>query len=273
MKPTLKDGLATPFRAISFLFSNLKLVRYFLIPLSINIVIFGLGTWAFFHYFGELLNALFNTPEVWYQYIIYYFAATVLGLLFAVALVFGFTAVGNLIASPFNDVLSERTEEIRTGKNIDEPFSFKVLMGDAQTAVGNELRKIGLLILIQVTLLIINFVPIVGTVIYAICSPLSVIFFLAYEYMDFSLSRKRLRFGEKWRLIFDHKGACFGMGATFFFTTVIPFVNFFVMPVAVISATLLYVQIQEGPSDILPPDDDLEPPSIDEVVDDVLSNT
>lgn len=273
MNPTFKDGLATPFRALNFLLSNLRLVRYFLFPFAINVVVFGLGTWAFLHYFGDLLHSLVSSPEVWYQYILYYFAAVVLALLFAVVLVFGFTAVGNLVASPFNDVLSERTEEIRSGQRNEEPFSMKVLVGDAQMAVGNELRKIGLLILIQVGLLLINLVPVVGTVIYAIGSPIAVIFFLAFEYLDFTLSRKRMKFREKWRLIMDNKSACFGMGTTFFFTTIIPFVNFFVMPLAVIGATLLFVQIRQGPTAPLLPEDELEPPPIEQVVDDVLSST
>lgn len=268
MKPSLAYGLGTPFRAIGFIFSNLGLSRYFLIPLSINILIFGAGTWAFIHYYSDLLGVLVSNPEVWYQYILYYAVAVALGLLFALFLVFGFTIVGNLIASPFLDVLSERTEERLTDKKIDEPFSFKVLAGDVKAAVGNELKKIGIFILIQVILLLCNFIPVIGNIIYAVGSPIFVIYFLAFEYLDFTLSRKRMAFGEKWNFMKQNKGACMGMGASFFFTTIVPFVNFFVMPVAVIGATLLYHRIIGGPEE-----PKIEESTVNEVIDDVLSNT
>lgn len=268
MKSSLVYGLGTPFRAVGFLLSNLGLSRYFIIPFGINILIFGTGTWAFIHYYSDLLHALISNPDVWYQYILYYAVAVVLGLVFALLIVFGFTIIGNLIASPFLDVLSEKTEEKRSGKKIEEPFSFKVLVGDAKAAVGNEIKKIGILILIQVILLLFNFIPVIGNIIYVIASPVFVTYFLAFEYLDFTMSRKRMPFGEKWNILKQNKSACMGMGASFFFTTIVPFINFFVMPIAVIGATLLYHQIVEGSNE--PRIDDSK---VNEVVDDVLSHT
>jgi CysZ protein len=273
MKPGFFDGLFIPLRALKFLGAHIGLMRYFLIPFFINILVFGLGTWTFIHYFGDLLHAFIGTPEIWWQYILYYLSATVLALLFSVVLVFGFTAVGMIIAAPFLDVLSQRTEELFLSKTIDEPFSFGVLTKDAQQAVGNELKKIGLLILVQGALLLCNFIPVIGQVAYAIGAPLCVVFFLVYEYMDFTLSRKRIPFGNKWKLIFDNKAATFGMGVAFFFTTVIPFINLFVMPVAVIGATLLFLHIKHGPEAHSQSIDELEIPDVEEMVDDVLSDS
>ncbi len=273
IKPTIKDGLFTPFTALGFLFQHLSLIRFFLIPFAVNIVIFGLGTWAFIHYYNDLLHTLVSDPTVWYQYILYYLTAIALGLVFAAAMIFGFTAVGNIIASPFNDLLSEKTEELRTGKKVDEKLSLKLVAKDAKDAVLNEIKKISVFLMVQILLLLINFLPLVGNVLYLVLSPLSVIYFLVYEYLDFTMSRKRMAFGDKWRLIKENKWAGFGMGLAFFFTTVVPFINFFVMPVAVIGATLLYVRMKEGPVEPLPPDEGQDIPSVDEMVDDVLSNS
>jgi CysZ protein len=273
MKPSFTDGLFSPLRAIKFLFSHPSLIRFFLFPFAINLLVFGFGTWAFIHYFDAILATFVSSPELWYQYILYYLLATVLSLLFAITFVFGFTAVGNLVASPFNDLLSEKTEEIVLGRKIDEPFSLKMVMADAQTAVLNELKKIGLLILIQLTLLLTNLIPIVGSIIFAITSPIAVMFFLAYEYMDFTLSRKHLVFGEKWRIILDHKAACLGMGLGFFFTTVIPFVNFFVMPFAVIAATRLYLRIRFGLTVPTDAELDIEGPDVRDMVDEIIADS
>lgn len=275
MKPTFYDGLATPFRGIKFLLSNLSLIRYFLIPFGINVLIFGIGTWIFYAYFGDIV-AWVPTWEAWYGKILYYLVAIVFVLIYALFMAFGFTAIGSIIASPFLDVLSERTEEIRSGKKIDEPFSVKVLVKDAGAAVSNEIKKLSIFVGLQIALLLLNLLPAIGSIVYAICAPLLTIFFLAFEYLDFTLSRKRIKFGDKMKFISDNKGACMGMGAAFFFTTVVPFINFFVMPVAVIGATLLYLgimNIEVSHSQPSPADPGKTKISIDEVVDDVISNT
>ena len=51
---------------------------------------------------------------------------------------FGFTVTGAIIASPFNDILSEKTEEILTGIPDEEPFIFKVFLTDAMQTVMEE---------------------------------------------------------------------------------------------------------------------------------------
>ncbi len=272
MKPNLYDGLATPFKGIKFLLSNLPLVRYFLIPFGINILIFGIGTWIFYAYFGDLISWV-PTWEAWYGKILYYLVSVVFILLYALFMVFGFTAIGSIIASPFLDVLSQRTEEIYLGKTIDEPFSFKILIKDSSAAVTNEIKKLSMFLALQIILLLANFIPVLGSIFYAIAAPLLTIFFLAFEYMDFTFSRKRETFGQKTRFIFKNKGACMGMGASFFFTTIIPFINFFVMPIAVIGATLLYLKIVND--QITPPSSLSEgrTASIDEIVDHVISNS
>lgn len=246
MNPGIGYGFFLPLKALKFFFRNLGLSRFFLFPLLINIVIFGLGTWAFIHYFDFLAQYLISPPEAWYQYIFYYLIKAGLVLAFLAIVIFGFTMLGSIIASPFLGVLSEKVEEIASEVKIDEKLSVKLVVTDAWDAVTTEIKKLGMLIGIQLALLLLNLLPGIGTAIYVVLSPTFVVFFLAFEYLDFTLSRKRMPFKEKWRLIWKHKAPCVGMGLAFFFTTVVPFVNFFVLPAAVTSATLLYVEIAPG---------------------------
>ena len=270
-KPGLSDGLRVLLRAAKFLLSHFGLVKYFLIPFAINVVIFGIGTYTFFEYYSEMLNAFVPSSEGWWA-LVYYPVAAILVLLFAIIMVFSFTVIGNLIASPFNTMLSQRTEEIVSGIKIDEKFSLKLLLWDTKDAITTELKKIGLLILIQLALLLLWLVPVIGNIAYAIASPISVIYFLCFEYMDFAMSRKRLPYSEKWKLIGDHKGSCLGMGFTFFLTTLVPVLNFFVMPLAVIGSTLMYLWLHDGISMGVPSDQQFNPPEIEEIVNDVLSD-
>ena len=107
---------------------------------------------------------------------------------------FGFSVVGNLIAAPFNDLLSERTEEILSGALRDEPFSFSAFWRDSRQTLGVEARKMALFVLGMLLLLLLNLIPVVGTLLYALLSVLLTLFFLAVEYTGFVLSRHRFDF-------------------------------------------------------------------------------
>ncbi len=257
MPPNFRDnplsnfsrGFAYPFRGGRFILKNPRLLRFILIPFFINTLIFALAVYLGLSFFNDIVVGRIPQGEAWYWAIFYYLLWTLAGLVTAALVFFGFTVVGNLIASPFNDLLSERTEQAFAGKAAEAHFSLRQFMRDAVKTLVEESKKISLFVLGMALLLLLNLIPGIGTLIYAVLSVLFTLFFLVVEYTGYVFSRKQLAFGEQRRFIFNRKFLSLGFGVGVFCTLAIPFFQFFCIPIAVVGATLLWVDTESRPAD------------------------
>lgn len=233
-------GFSYPLRAAKFLAKKPGLLKYLAIPFSINLLIFSLSVYFGLDLFQGLLETYAPSTEVWYGLVLYYIAWTVAMLLTAVVVFFTFTVVGNLIASPFNELLSERSEEVCVGSLPEQRFTLGRFWKEAKHALFVECKKLSLFIVIMLLLLAINLIPGIGSLIYAVLAPAFTLFFLVVEYMAFVLMRKQLSFAEQRRYIFKRPIMMLGFGFGIFCVLAIPLVQFFCIPLAVVGATLLW---------------------------------
>ncbi len=233
-------GFSYPLRAIKFFRQKPGLLKYLLIPFFINLLVFTLTVYFGLDLFQRMLEAYAPSTEVWYGTLLYYLSWMVASLLTTVIVFFSFTVIGNLIASPFNELLSERTEVLISGVPSGEPFSLKLFWNDSKYAVVLEIKKMAVFVTCMVLLFGINFIPGIGTLIYAVLAPAFTLFFLAVEYMAFVLMRKQLSFSEQRRYIFKHPILMLGYACGVFCMLAIPFVQLFCIPLAVVGATLLW---------------------------------
>ncbi|SEA81976.1 CysZ protein [Desulfuromusa kysingii] len=240
-------GFSYPLRAFKFFRRKPSLLKYLAIPFFVNLLVFTVTVYFGLDFFQGLLEAYAPSTDVWYGIFLYYLAWT-FGLLMTIVVVFfSFTVIGNLIASPFNELLSERTEGVIIGVHDDTPFSLGRFLKESKDAMLVEMKKMLVLVLCMVLLFGINFIPVIGSVLYAILAPAFTLFFLAVEYMAFVLMRKQLSFAEQRRYIFRHPVLMLGYACGVFCMLAIPFIQFFCIPLAVVGATLLWCDF--------PPDD------------------
>jgi len=233
-------GFSYPLRAAKFLGRKPGLLKYLAIPFSINVLIFSLSVYFGLDFFQGTLETYAPSTDVWYGVILYYLAWTVALLLTTVLVFFSFTVIGNLIASPFNELLSERTEELRKDQKTDQPFSFSRFVGDAKNALLVEIKKLSVFVICMLLLFAINFIPGIGSMIYAVLAPIFTLFFLVVEYMAFVLMRKQLSFGQQRKYISKRPVLMTGFACSIFCLLAIPFLQFFCIPLAVVGATLLW---------------------------------
>jgi len=233
-------GFSYPLRAVKFLSKKPGLLKYLAIPFAINLLVFTLSVYFGLDMFNGLLESYAPSSEVWYGVILYYLAWTVALLLTVVVVFFSFTVVGNLIASPFNELLSERCEELRLGSVSEQGFSLQRFWRDAKHALLVEVKKLSVFMVGMLLLLAINLVPGFGSAVYAVLAPIFTLFFLVVEYLAFVLMRKQLNFSEQRRYIFQHPLLMAGFGCGVFCLLAIPFLQFFCIPLAVTGATLLW---------------------------------
>src|SRR3989339_816259 len=137
-KPGLASGVLAHWRGLDFLMRHPSLLPLIAIPVAINTVFFAVFFWVSFTYFGGWLDGLLPQSEGWYWVILYYVLWVVFVALLLLTMVFTFTALANVLASPFNDALSEKTEVLATGQG-EKPFSLKAVIGEAGRTIIEEL--------------------------------------------------------------------------------------------------------------------------------------
>ncbi|MBF0527065.1 MAG: EI24 domain-containing protein, partial [Deltaproteobacteria bacterium] len=101
------------------------------------------------------------------------------------------------------------------------------------------LTKAAIFVAIMLALLVINLVPVIGSVIYMLVGGLVTLFFISLQFFDYALSRRGLSLSAKIRLVLDHYLVAAGFSLGVFLVLMIPFIGLVVIPVAVVGGTLL----------------------------------
>lgn len=207
-------------------------------PLLINTVLFGVGIWwstGQFERFDQYVQGLLPTWLAWLHWLLWpLFILTAL-----VVLVYTFTVVANLIAAPFNGVLVERVERLATpgAPRPATPLNWK----DLALSPLAEVRKLLYFIGWAIPLVVLSFVPVVNAIAPVLWALFSA-WMLALEYADYPLGNRGLNFREQRRFLRRHWPLTLGFGGMTLLLTLIPVLNFLVMPAAVIGATLMWVR-------------------------------
>jgi len=210
--------------------------RFVLIPLIFNVLMFAVVIWGFASLFSRWLEALMGWLPDWLDFIDWLlwpvFILTVMLIVFYL-----FTVVANLVGSPFNGLLAERAERLFYPSVVaPQPVS---LWKEAARAPLVELRKLLYFLVRAVPLLLLFLVPGVNAL-----APLLWFVFcawmLALEYMDYPLSNHLIPLIRQRQLLAEHRPMALGFGAAVLLMTLIPVVNFVVMPAAVVGATRLW---------------------------------
>jgi uncharacterized protein involved in cysteine biosynthesis len=152
--------------------------------------------------------------------------------------------VAGLLATPFVDKLSEHVETMVLGP-YDEPFSVRVLLGD----LGLSLAHTALSMVLWATLMgiafALNVVPAAGQVLSFLAGVLFSAFLVSRESMDGALSRRRMAYGHKLRVLLRHPLLALGFGLGASALLWVPFVNFLVLPMTAAGGTLLFCHLEQ----------------------------
>ncbi len=219
-------------------------LRWFvLLPLLINIGVFsGIVYWAS-RQFSAWMDFLLGWLPEWLGFIEY--ALWPLFFLGIVAVVFfTFTVIGNLIASPFNALLSEKVQRMEGAELPD--MALKDWLVILPKSIGRELRKLQYYLPRALILLILSFIPLVNLV-----SPFLWFLFngwmMAIQYCDYAADNRMMSFTDMMQRLRQNNPGVWAFGATVSLVMLIPLVNLLIMPAAVVGSTLLWERrIQAG---------------------------
>lgn len=238
-----------PLAGAGYLIEGIRLIarpglrRFVVAPLAINILIFSLAIFAGLRLFEQWVSGLEARLPGWLGWLDW-----VLWPLFALVLLVvvfnGFALVANLIAAPFNSLLAEKVERLLTDRPLDQGSSLATVMSEIVPILFDEAKKLLYTFALAIPFLVLLFVPLVGQMLWF----LYVAWILTLQYADYPMGNHGLKFREMRRRLGRQPGLSLGFGASAALLSMIPILNFILMPSAVAGATAMWVREFKGGS-------------------------
>nr|WP_263407091.1 sulfate transporter CysZ [Pseudomonas asiatica] len=217
---------------------NLRL--FVLLPLAVNLLLFGGLIYFAGHQFSLWVDALMPSLPSWLSFLTYIlwplFVALVVLMVF-----FTFTLVANIIAAPFNGFLAEKVEVVVRGEDNFPAFSWGELVAMVPRTFGREMRKLGYFLPRAIGLFILSLIPVVNVV----AAPLWLIFgvwMMAIQYIDYPADNNKMSWQDMLAWLRQKRWQSLGFGGITYLALMIPLVNVLMMPAAVAGATLFWVR-------------------------------
>ena len=222
--------------------------RFVLIPLAVNLLLFG-GAFYFLFLQLEQLFAWFEQwlPDYlhWLSYLLWPLAVVTIVLVFSLL----FTSVANMLAAPFNGLLAERVEQKLTGTSSDE--GWLALLRDTPRMLGREWRKLAYYVPRALGCLLLFLVPAFGQTLAPLLWFAFSAWMMAIQYCDYPFDNHKVDFDRMRRALAEKRRLTWSFGASVSLCASLPLVNLLIMPVAVCGATALWVehypQLRTGP--------------------------
>lgn len=216
--------------------------RFVLLPLLVNIALFSVATKLLFDHLDSWLEQLLPDFLSLLEWLIWPLFALAMSLI----VFYSFTIFANLIAAPFNSLLSSRIEASLTGRapEVIDPVRLLKL---TQRTIRSEVQKLLYAIRWFIPLTIFTLIPFIN-VISPLLWMLFAAWFFALEYHEYPLANRGLFFDEVRTFNRENRMRSLGLGTGIFLITSIPLLNLLAMPVAVTAATRSSIRIREAVS-------------------------
>jgi CysZ protein len=248
------SGTSYPFRALGVFWRNPRLFSYIIVPILIN---FTLGILLYLSllflgwHFKEALTDnltqslayLVASLPTWLGFLdnLLLGIGELLEILLAVLLfvLTGFVLVqfGAILGAPWYGKLSEQLERLRLGQVSMVEVGF---LQDIWRAISFEMKKLSLIIFVGLPLLLLNFLPGMGTLISTVGGVVLAATIVCLDFLDAPLERRRLAFREKLGAIYRSLPASAGFALTCLLLISIPLLNLLTIPLCVAAGTLFF---------------------------------
>jgi len=214
--------------------------NFVLIPLLVNILIFGGLIWYGLSYLDALMDDWLGKIPDWLDFISW-IIWPVIGLTVSLVTGYLFTAVALIIASPFNALLAEKAEELVTGKPVDSLEGLGAALMAMPRGILRELSKLLYYLPMAVFVLILSFIPVLSLVAPVLWFLLGA-WMMSIQFVDYPMDNHQLSFGDVKEAVRSRRLSSMGFGGVVALCAGIPVINFFVVPAAVVGATLLWCE-------------------------------
>lgn len=212
---------------------------YVIIPFLLNTLLFSGIIFFGVHRLNDMIEWLTSnwTWTAWLSWLLWpLFALIALTIVF-----FCFSILANMIAAPFNGFLAQAVAMHLQGKKATENINWKAIPAEFLSAFKSEAIKVVYFLIRAVPLLLLFFIP----VIQAFAPVIWFLFgawMLALEYMEYPMGNEGILFPEVRARLSGRRALTLSFGSSVMLLTMIPVLNFIVMPAAVAAATKMWIE-------------------------------
>ncbi len=240
-------GFVYPFRGLKMIFTHFRLFKYAVAPMLINTVLFIALLFIGKHYWIQFITRLAPDDSapvylIIVMWVAYYLAIIFGFIVYCLICFLLFAAIGSIVAAPFLDLLSERTEWVFWEEDTETPFSIKLLLRDLGILLLEEVRKLATWVIFMICILPLLLIPVAGQILFVFFSTTFSIYFLGLAFVDFSLARRRHSFTTKRAFAWRVKYHIFGLGTAIYVTLLLPIIGFLCLPISAVGGTLLFCE-------------------------------
>ncbi|MGK0499182.1 MAG: CysZ protein [Oceanicoccus sp.] len=236
---------AKPTIGFNYLITGFKLITqpglrlFVLIPLLINGLIFALLIGATVHQLNGWIETAMGWLPDWLSFIRWIVWPMIVTLILTVVM-YCFSIIANLIASPFNGLLAEKTEEMLIGEEVSGYETIGQALLSFPQSIGRELQKLLYYLPLALLVLIFSFIPLINVIAPVLWFMLGS-WMMVIQYCDYPMDNNHKSFASMKHAIKQQRLTSVGFGASVMIGTMIPIVNFIIMPAAVCGATAYWV--------------------------------
>ncbi|WP_116473851.1 sulfate transporter CysZ [Zobellella maritima] len=243
--------MAAPISGPHYLLRGLSLVRspelrlFVLIPLSVNLLLFGAAFYMLYLQLERLfdwLNQSIPSYLEWLNYLLWPLA--IISVLVVFSLIF--TTIANMLAAPFNGLLAERVEQKLTGERLHDS-GWASLIKDTPRMLGREWRKLAYYLPRALGCLLLFLIPALGQTLAPVLWFLFTAWMMTIQYCDYPFDNHKIDFTRMRRALAEKRGLTWSFGAGVALCSALPLVNLLIMPVAICGATALWVDHYRQP--------------------------
>lgn len=227
-------------RAFAFLGEHKRLWGYIIAPALVSLVILVAIGAGVYHLIDPAVAWVVGKLPDFLQSIV----GSLLWLLILLAMGFGallvFVAVVGIVAGPFNEMLSEAVEAVRTGQPSPK-FSLGRFARDFARGLAHGIRRLAAALLGALLLFAMGFIPVVGSL-----AALALGFYFtarasAYDCYDAVLARQNLGYDAKLAYLEQRRRRTFGLGAAVAGCLFVPGLNLVALGLGATGATLAWL--------------------------------
>lgn len=235
-----KEGIGYPVRGFRFLLAHPRLWPLAALPFVLCLLVYILVIWLGWTWIGGWIDASLVEREGWWWRWLGYLLWGVFWIVGLGISVLAFVPLAAIVAGPFNDLLSEKTERLYRGVEVDEPFSVAALLRSLRVGLVGELKRSATLAILLLLALSLNFIPGIGQIAATVASTWLTVYYLSLEFTSFSMDRRHYTWERKRGFLRRFRARSVGFGSAAFLIMLVPFVNAFFIPISAVAGTLLF---------------------------------
>lgn len=223
--------------AAKTLINNPSILKLSIVPIALTTVILLILYFVILSYFiSEFSNFLPDTNQIGFFYYIGKTLISAFGMiLVALIALFLFLPLSSLVCIPFNDIISQKTEDLILGKNLSIETSFiqELIFG-----VKEGLKLLVFKLIFLAIFFPINFIPTIGNLAYLFLLSIAV----SIDFLDLIMTRKKYTLSEKIVFIKNNFLPFVAFSVQFIVFFWIPIIQIFLIPCAAIAGTRFFIE-------------------------------